>query len=1009
MYLASLGSLALSLTLLCSLGRTTGLLNVTTTRGAPFGAISPSATKGLGDYILAGINAGSSNATAAKLATTSTASDESNTGTSSEIPPSSATPTTTSYSNASNSALPTVTSGVKLSSSTQQYLNYSIASTGSGLAYANSCNALLLAWSSSSYAGRHTFTVQTLHTYTIGDTFTITSITSGPVTTTLCDGVPRVFGGSTGFGPVYTTTDTPAYLTESSIGITINTFTVTAGPPPDCTVNAQDCKVLYDDYLASQSVDISKDATITTVASKVYANLPACNYVSIIDTCDSCCKSCTISANNVQMYYWPPTAVGSECAANRTYITGTPTIPGQANTEVIGNRTFTSPTVYLAFTQVAAPYGEAGYCGNPIPTAIIPLAPGDVSSVRFKEIANCTTCHEGPVTYTVDKIYSVDYADFVGPVPAAAYRGQVGCIYGDSDCKTITEEAYSPFLSVPTQLREMNSIWSECQLFVDGIWDPPIALQSVQQEAGVSWLTTSSGRTTVPTAAPVHTVGSPLASSTSAVVSSQQSTIAVPVASSDTRLDSGPSEGPRSQSSTKTVPSGSAGKDSSQPLSSSVADPITSASGFSTNAPGNSETQAAAPPPVESVITLASSGEGASGGEPSATNPVLAHGTTMTRPSNPGTSPQNALSILSEAETAANERGSSTSATLVVVVVTTGGRTSTSFITNSETLADPAVPAQSEGAGSSQAGHPGAKAEGAVVGGTTIMFPTEESSATSITLATFPPRSTGLVTAGGNTFSVAHVGNSVILENSATTLTVANGGSAVFEGQEVSIATDGSGAVLKATPTTIGGAPPEAVVTLDSHLFTAIQSQTGIVIAAASSTFTLSAGENIVYDGQTLSLASPTMNDAPAAIINGVNTVTLTPPHASILVATAAGHTITAILTNNAVILEDASSTLTVSDGATPTAPFDGLVVSVASGEGGVVLLERTSSTTATGGQVPSSLSTEGAIASTTTAASSAATATSSAVATAASSSAVERRQWVWLWLPMLALLMGCQ
>lgn len=112
------------------------------------------------------------------------------------------------------------------------------------------------------------------------------------------------------------------------------------------------------------------------------------------------------------------------------------------------------------------------------------MAPESVSSGRFTSLRNCTTCHDGPNTYTIQGVYPIDYADFVGPIPVAAYQGMAACAY--DECTTITQASYSPFLSVPSQIRSMQDVWSGCALFVDGIWDPPIALQQAQTEAGVS-------------------------------------------------------------------------------------------------------------------------------------------------------------------------------------------------------------------------------------------------------------------------------------------------------------------------------------------------------------------------------------------------------------------------------------------------------------------------------------------------------------------------------------------
>lgn len=296
-----------------------------TSSGISTGYITSSS--GIASYILAGIN-GMSNVLAAS-------------GSTSTLPRGS-TPAASSLAsiNGTSVSASTLNGTVGLlnpsaATSSAALPNVTIAPTGSGYAYASNCNQLLLSWSAESEAARSVYTVASTQTTTDVESEWVYSTSTEAVTTTLCDGVPRVLGGETVYGnSSFLTTYTSDVFTETAFAMTANNYTARV-PKPDCTIDEQDCKSLYTTW----SVGYTSPWT---------ASLPACDYETFVSSCTECCASCTISANGVQMMYWPPTAIGSYCAANRTYVTGTPTKPGFPNTKIIGNTTYTSPTVRQA-------------------------------------------------------------------------------------------------------------------------------------------------------------------------------------------------------------------------------------------------------------------------------------------------------------------------------------------------------------------------------------------------------------------------------------------------------------------------------------------------------------------------------------------------------------------------------------------------------------------------------------------------------------------------------------
>ena len=207
------------------------------------------------------------------------------------------------------------------------YANVTIAATGSGYAYASSCNQLLLSWSAESLALETSYTISSSTTLTDVESGLQASTTVGPITPTVCNGVPMVLGGMLDVLATSEAMSTWTYIDSEYITATDN-FSV---PRPDCTINEKDCKSLY--------------TTWSNVQETSLMSPPACDFETLIASCTECCQSCTIAANGVQMMYWPPTATGDYCAGNRTYMTGLPTRPGFPNTKVLSNTTYTSPTV----------------------------------------------------------------------------------------------------------------------------------------------------------------------------------------------------------------------------------------------------------------------------------------------------------------------------------------------------------------------------------------------------------------------------------------------------------------------------------------------------------------------------------------------------------------------------------------------------------------------------------------------------------------------------------------
>ncbi|KAK5125958.1 hypothetical protein LTR85_011313 [Meristemomyces frigidus] len=675
------------------------------------------------------------------------------------------------------------------------------------------------------------------------------------------------------------------------------------------------------------------------------------------------------------------------------------------------------------------------------------MAPESVSSVRFKTYTNCTTCHEGPNTYTIDSVYPVNYADFVGPIPVAAYRGQAGCVYGG--CETISDASYSPFLSVPGELKSAEAIWNQCALFVDGIWDPPIALQQAGTIAAVTTPVATSA-TTSATAEPVSTLKSPIASSTSVEVTSQtSSTVAessgsTPPSATETHASSTESDSTEaSESASETsATSSDAGSSSNTGLFASetqtsstegvgVSSPVSESSvqtsaassdaqlsdyssGSETVSQQSSDTSAESSPaydattskaqPAQGSSQAASSSEDAGGSSlpttselastaaaasvtPAADNPgisaaqttavvslgsnsltaivssgqftigsntvsvgqvttisghaisaassaVVVDGSTYQASAvSPSSSPQNALSVLSAAETASDAGNAGQSSSQGVEALSAGDA--------SGSLASPvSQPVVS-------------------VGGTTYTVSQDG------TVASIGSQE---LTANGQTITAYVTGGSTVLAGGGSTVTLSAGDVTILAGQTISAA--GSGIVVDDSSTlalsaTADPGETQAVFTAGGNSITAIASGESIILEDGSSIFTLSSGAQATFEGQIFSALS----SGKDVVVDGTSTIALsqaasqTANGVSEAVITVGSQTFTALASSGDpyVVIEDASSTLTLLDGSAET--FDSQTISaLPSGQGVAIDGTSTISLTSTPSPSPTSAADEAVI-----------------------------------------------
>jgi len=390
------------------------------------------------------------------------------------------------WNNNTDDATPTISSGIH---------HNTLAATGSGTEYATSCASAFLSYSSasSSWNTAHQWVQNT--TQVIGGT-SYSLVTYYENATTLCDGHPRVSASpavslSTG------------WLTDShpvaSTTIVQNTyFSVYPETTPACSIAPSDCDPLWAAYSTSMSAWQAANATGAAQATPA-PSIPPCWNQSQADSYSTAtasiygCGQCTIYGQGVELVYFPePTTVSRDmCAstplASQTYYEAGAVVEAYAGTAygrnasaagketaVVGQNTFTSGTAYISIATVYAHDRCSSTRGTPVYNAILAMPSESVLSIRYSQDHFKWAMVTGTQTG-----YPVSYADFNSPVPWSAWNGQAQCdnAQGGYSCDVIYDGGYRPQLAIPPEINKLNPDWAQCQLWYAGLYDPPKALQ----------------------------------------------------------------------------------------------------------------------------------------------------------------------------------------------------------------------------------------------------------------------------------------------------------------------------------------------------------------------------------------------------------------------------------------------------------------------------------------------------------------------------------------------------
>ncbi|KAK4609106.1 hypothetical protein CLAFUW4_14520 [Fulvia fulva] len=364
-------------------------------------------------------------------------------------------------------------------------------STGSGPSYAKACwyERMSFDSASSSWVSAH---ASTDTTYQIEDGTSISEVTYYENATTLCDGHARVT-----YSPAISlSTGTITVLSGTSKRTSTIVQTFWSGDytseraSPSCSITAtSDCDALYSMYttsVAAGSPPYETPPCLNATAAAQYSSAMANIYG---------CGDCTIYGEGVELVYFPTTAERDFCASTPTatlthygpsavitaYAGKSTTTAGQ----VFNNRTvwadghaFTTETAYISISTVYAVDRCSKTFGAPVKDAILAMPSESVLSLRYSQ-----DHFQRVMTTDIQTGYPVNYADFNTPIPWSAWNGQNICDpggYGGWACSVIYEQSYRPQLAIPPQITDLAPEFKKCQMFYNGLWDPPLALQPAE-------------------------------------------------------------------------------------------------------------------------------------------------------------------------------------------------------------------------------------------------------------------------------------------------------------------------------------------------------------------------------------------------------------------------------------------------------------------------------------------------------------------------------------------------
>ncbi|KAI9677238.1 MAG: hypothetical protein M1822_008187 [Bathelium mastoideum] len=206
--------------------------------------------------------------------------------------------------------------------------------------------------------------------------------------------------------------------------------------------------------------------------------------------CSLGCGFCTITANTVQLFYWPSTNINATSTkAKREY---------DPITIQNFNTSFVSPTVYVYYSQIYA----LNSCGRAIGRTHYSTFLAISNTNELSSVWATPEINDGLLVSVVWRTAFFNFTDLNTPVPASIYDRQLWCAdlaysslgdaltgrktlsYGEavtnqsflSSCPQ--DRAYDPILVVPLKsVQAIDPAWSDCSFDLRDAFDPPYALR----------------------------------------------------------------------------------------------------------------------------------------------------------------------------------------------------------------------------------------------------------------------------------------------------------------------------------------------------------------------------------------------------------------------------------------------------------------------------------------------------------------------------------------------------
>ncbi|KAF2498103.1 hypothetical protein BU16DRAFT_607047 [Lophium mytilinum] len=403
--------------------------------------------------------------------------------------------------------------------STKQLSSPSIASHGTGILYASSCDLLWRSYTSATFALYDLLFSAT----TLIDGFSYNTqpdVFIETLYTTLCSEMCPGVCVATSSMPTKTMTRTP-----DTVGPILTLAT------PNCKIRKADCDFLWQSYScasAAYSHEVLPSFCNTFIATVplplTQPSNPACSkHLDPNSNPITKGQYCVINPGAlVELIYWEITTNVSRnlCATTLTNpgkLKGA--IPSSSATApvthietanqpsvILSGTTFWANSAYIRYPLIWAEDGARHTLGPILTNAVVTLHSSDVSSYR-----------NGNSPF----VWSFNFADLVDPVPLITWQGQDRDWGSDGELySTIIPGDYHPHLSMPTQVMTLKEEWQDCEFLIGYVNDPPVRVQSIGAGGGFSSAKSNVGYTTkstpvaTSTAEPVQSIGTPLPQNT---------------------------------------------------------------------------------------------------------------------------------------------------------------------------------------------------------------------------------------------------------------------------------------------------------------------------------------------------------------------------------------------------------------------------------------------------------------------------------------------------------------